>query len=87
VPDAERLARLAAREESPSRHAGHRFGERQSAAAPASGTNRSDTFLDLFSARFVHDGANGHTVLEALDDWMNLGAASPPPVPVGEPSR
>lgn len=87
VPEAERLARLAAREKNPSRHAGHRFGERQSAAGPASGTNRRDAFLDLSSARFVHDGANGHTVLEALDDWMNLRAASPLPVQVGEPSR
>jgi predicted kinase len=87
VPEVERLARLAARAENPSRHAGPRFGERQSAAAPASGTNRSDAFLDLSSARFVHDGANGRTVLQPLDDWMNLGAASPLPVQVGEPSR
>lgn len=87
VPEAERLARLAAREADPTRHAGHRFGERQSAAGPAVGMSSGDAFLDLPSDRRVHDGANGHTVLAALDDWMNLSAASPPPLQSGEPSR
>jgi predicted kinase len=87
VPEEDRLARLAARENDPGRHAGHRFGERQSAAGPASRMNPADAFLDLPSARFVHDGANGHTVLTALDDWMNLRAASPLPLRLGEPSR
>lgn len=86
VPEEERLARLAARENDPGRHAGHRLGERLSAAGPA-GRIGADAFLDLPSARFVHDGANGHTVLTALDDWMNLRAASPLPLPLGEPSR
>ena len=77
VSEPERLARLAARENDPARHAGHRFGERQSAAESANALNRSDAFLDLPSARFVHDSATRHTVLTALDDWMNLRAASP----------
>lgn len=87
VPENERLARLAAREDDPARHAGHRFGERQSAARPANGTGRGDAFLDLPWDRLVHDGANGHTVLAALDDWTNLRAASPLPLQPGEPSR
>jgi predicted kinase len=87
VSEAERLGRLASRESDPARHAGHRFGERQSAAGAALGMNRSDAFLDLPSSRFVHDIATRHTVLAALDDWMNLRAASPPPLPSSEPSR
>jgi predicted kinase len=91
VPDAERLARLAARERDPSRHAGHRVGERQSAAGSAIGMNRSDAFLDLPGVRFVHEAAGGrslhHTALAALDDWMNLRAVSPLPMQSGEPSR
>jgi predicted kinase len=87
VPEEERLVRLAARENDPGRHAGHRFGERQSLAEPASRPNPADAFLDLPSARIVHDGANGHTVLAALDDWMNLRAASPLAMQLGEPSR
>ena len=87
VPESERVARLAARESDPSRHVGHRFGERQSAAGAAIGMNRSDAFLDLPGGRFVHEVAAHHTVLTALDDWMNLRAASPPPLQSGEPSR
>lgn len=87
VPEDERLARLAAREVDASRHAGHRFGERQSAAGPAVGKTRGDAFLDLPWIGFLHDRASAHTVLEALDDWMNLRAMSPPAVPTGEPSR
>jgi predicted kinase len=87
VPEEERLARLAARENDPTRHAGHRFGERQSAGSPARGMGRTDAFLDLPGPQFVHDGANGHTVLASLDDWMNLRAASPLSLQVGEPSR
>ena len=87
VPEAERLARLAAREDHPSRHAGHGFGERQSVAGSAIGTNRSDAFLDLPWGRFVHDSAAHHTVLTALDDWMNLRAASPLSMQSSEPSR
>ena len=78
VPEAERLARLANRARNPSRHAGHRFGERESAASPVTG---GDGFLELPSARFVHDGAggraSGRTVLAAVDHWMNLRAPSP----------
>ena len=81
VPEIERIARLQARERNTSRHAGHRFGERQSAdvsrAAVADSSLRGDAFLDLPSARFVHDGAGGRTVHAALDDWMNLRAPSP----------
>jgi glucokinase len=87
VPEAERLARLADREKDAARHGGHRFGERQSAAASAIGMNRGDAFLDLPGDRFVHDASSHHTVLTALDDWMNLRAASPPALPSSEPSR
>jgi len=87
VPEAERLARLGDREKDPARHAGHRFGERQSAAASAIGMNRSDAFLDLPGDRLVHDASSHHTVLTALDDWINLRAASPPALPSSEPSR
>jgi hypothetical protein len=86
VPEAQRLARLAARENNPGRHAGHRFGERLSAMARAQAVAAegergpanvaSDAFLDLPSTRFVHDGASHHTVLSNLDNWMNLRAAS-----------
>jgi predicted kinase len=93
VPEAERRARLAARENDPSRHAGHRFGERLSArsalssavAANAAVGDRSlgiapgsggDAFLELPSMRIVHDGASPRTVLDELDNWMNLRAAS-----------
>ena len=88
VPEAERLARLVEREQHPARHAGHRFGERRSAAPTAIGMNRSgDAFLDLPGERLVHDAASHHTVLATLDDWMNLRAASPLTMPSSEPSR
>lgn len=87
VSDAERLARLAARERDPTRHAGHRFGERLSGAGSSSGMNRSGAFLDLPWDRYVYESATRHTVLTALDDWMNLRAASPLPAQPGEPSR
>src|SRR5689334_18776733 len=62
VPEAERLARLAEREQNPARHAGHRFGERQSAAPEAIGMNRGgDAFLDLPGDRLVHNAASHHT--------------------------
>jgi predicted kinase len=87
VPETERLARLAAREGDSSRHAGHRFGERLSATGCGvsnmvppgvlAGRTGSDAFLDLPWPQFLHDGIAGHTVLTALDDWMNLRAASP----------
>jgi predicted kinase len=78
VKEEQRLARVAARASEPSRHAGHRFGE----GAPLGAANRSsDAFLELPSVRFVHDGAGGRgpgrTVLNELDDWMNLRAPSP----------
>jgi predicted kinase len=73
VPEPERLARLKAREADPTRHAGHRPGEQFSAQVPCM---QGDSFLDLPSARFVHDGAAGHPVLAGFDDWMNLRAAS-----------
>ncbi len=93
VPEAERLARLAARENDPSRHPGHRFGVRQgapAAAAAAAVANMAtvdrpaaivaatgcDAFLDLPSARFVHDGVSHRTVLGEIENWMNLRAAS-----------
>jgi predicted kinase len=82
VPEAERLARLASRERDPSRHPGHRFGERQSVApgvdpsAAGATTTGCAAFLDLPSARFVHDGASRRTVLGEIDNWMNLRAAS-----------
>lgn len=88
APEAERLARLAEREQNPTRHAGHRFGERQSASPEAIGMNRSgDAFLDLPGERLVHDAASHHTVLTALDHWMNLRAASPLTMSSSEPSR
>jgi predicted kinase len=87
VSETERLARLTAREDDAARHAGHRFGERHSAAGSAGGMNRSDAFLDLPGRRFVHDSASHHTVLASLDDWMNLRAASPLPPRPSEPSR
>jgi predicted kinase len=70
VSEPERLARLTARKNDPSRHPGHRLGERLSTAGSAA-------FLDLRSERFVHDTAAHYPVLAVLDDWMNLGAASP----------
>jgi predicted kinase len=74
LPEPERLARLKAREADPTRHAGHRPGERLSAQTPSV---PGDAFLDLPSARFVHDGASSaHPVLAGLDDWMNLREAS-----------
>jgi predicted kinase len=76
VPEAERLRRLATRENDPARHAGHRRGERRSAAA-ANGVNRHDAFLELPSERFVYDGTAHRTVLAALDHWMNLSEGSP----------
>jgi predicted kinase len=87
VPEAERLTRLANREKDPARHAGHRLGERQSATASAIGMNRSDAFLDLPGDRLVHDASSHRTVLTALNDWMNLRAASPLTVLSSEPSR
>ena len=87
VSEAERVTRLAARQADPSRHAGHRPGEQQSAAGAAIGMNRSDAFLDLPGDRYVYDAVSHHTVLAALDDWMNLRAASPLPLPSSEPSR
>jgi len=87
VSEAERVARLAARQADLSRHAGHRPGEQQSAAGAAIGMNRSDAFLDLPGDRYVYDAVSHHTVLAALDDWMNLRAASPLPLPSSEPSR
>jgi predicted kinase len=87
VPEPERLARLADRENDPARHAGHRAGERQSAAGSATGMNHNNAFLDLPGDRLVYDTASRHTVLTALDDWMNLRAASPPPLLSSEPSR
>jgi len=78
VPEAARLARLAARENDPSRHAGHRFGERQSTGTPGA-------FLDLPGERFVHEGTAHHPVLALLDNWINLRAASLPPPRSSEP--
>ena len=74
VSERERVARLNARASDPSRHVGHRLGERTSLAAVAA---PGDAFLELPSQRFVHDGAGGHTVHAALDHWMNLRAPSP----------
>jgi predicted kinase len=86
VPEAERLARLAARANDAGRHAGHRFGEHASAtqiraagiaaAGSALGSIRGDDFLQLPSERFVHEAGTSHTVLAGLDHWMNLRAAS-----------
>ena len=75
VPEAERRARLLARENHPSRHAGHRFGERLSARSVAPITG-GDAFLELVSLQLIHDGASHRTVLGELDNWMNLSAAS-----------
>lgn len=72
VPEGERVERLRARAKDPSRHPGHQVGEQLSIDAPPHG----DAFLDVASARFVHDGADPQPVLRSLDDWMNLGAAS-----------
>ncbi len=73
LPEPERLARLKTRAAHPTRHAGHRHGEQLSARAPSMA---GDAFLELPSARFVHDGTVDHPVLAGLDDWMNLRAAS-----------
>ncbi len=78
VPEAVRLTRLAARQNHSSRHAGHRLGER---------VNQGDAFLDLPWGRFVHESGVHHTVLAALDHWLNLSAASPSPSRSSEPSR
>jgi predicted kinase len=77
VPEDERVARLNARAGDPSRHAGHRLGERALMAAAAAVAVPGDAFLELPSQRFVHDGADGHTVHAALEHWMNLRAPSP----------
>jgi predicted kinase len=74
VPEEERIARLNARAGDPSRHAGHRFGERQSVGAIAA---RGDAFLDVPSNRVVYDGASSHTVHALVEHWMNLRAPSP----------
>jgi len=74
VPEPERVERLRARANDPSRHAGHGAGEQRSVEAPPP---QGDAFLDLPSARFVHEGADSQPVLCSLDDWMNLRAASP----------
>lgn len=74
VEESERVARLQARANEPSRHAGHRAGEQRSVESrPPHG----DAFLELPSERFVHSGADSQPVLRALDDWMKLRAASP----------
>ena len=65
LPEATRLAHLGARETDPSRHVGHRLGERLSAPA-------GDAFLDLPSARFLRDEGAHRTVLSDLENWMNL---------------
>jgi predicted kinase len=67
VPEAERIARLESRASDPSRHAGHRVGERMTPSP-------SDAFLDLPSLRVVNDGTNAHTVRATLEHWMNLRA-------------
>jgi predicted kinase len=74
VAESERVERLRARANDPSRHRGHRAGEQRSVEAPP---RHDDDFLDLASARFIHDGAVSQPVLRSLDDWMNLRAASP----------
>jgi predicted kinase len=95
VPEAERLARITARQYGSARHAGHRVGERASLTDPtvagsapaAMPVNRGDGFLQLSSERFVHEGGAHHTVLAQLDHWMNLRAASLPSSQSSEPSR
>jgi predicted kinase len=74
ISEVERIARLEARNSDPTRHAGHRLGEQLSAQSPPT---CGDAFLDLPSARYVHDGARDHPVLTGLDDWMKLREASP----------
>jgi predicted kinase len=69
VPEPERIARLQARMNDSSRHAGHRFGERLSMESAT-----CDGFLDVPSLRIVHDGTNAHAVCATLDHWMNLRA-------------
>jgi predicted kinase len=73
IPESERVARLRTRSNDPSRHAGHRVGEQRSVEIPP---RNGDAFLDVPSVRFVHEGADVQPVLQSLDDWMNLGAAS-----------
>jgi predicted kinase len=76
VPEDERVARLNARAGAPSRHAGHRLGERALQTAGDAVPFPGDAFLELPTQRFVHDGAGGHTVHAALEHWMNLRAPS-----------
>jgi len=70
VSEAERQTRLQARAADPTRHLGHRLGERTSALGSG------DDFLDLPSTRLLHPASHGQPVHAALDDWMNLRAPS-----------
>ena len=72
VSETVRIARLSARELDSSRHVGHRLGEKQSVSA----VRCTDEFLDLTSARFIHEGLEAHPVPAGLDDWMKLRAKS-----------
>ncbi len=65
VPESVRRARLHARAQDPSRHAGHRDAELLAAAAPVAGSS-ADGFLELPGARFESvQGAPDST----LDEW------------------
>jgi predicted kinase len=73
VPELERIARIRARANDPSRHSGHLAGEQRSIETPP---RQGDAFLDLPSLRLVHEGADSQPVLQRLDDWMKLRATS-----------
>jgi hypothetical protein len=73
VPEPERIERIRARANDPSRHSGHLAGEQLSVEAPP---QHGEAFLEVPSVRFVHEGADSQPVLRNLDDWMNLRAAS-----------
>jgi predicted kinase len=73
VPEPERIERIRARANDPSRHSGHLAGEQLSVEAPP---QHGEEFLEVPSVRFVHEGVDSQPVLRNLDDWMNLRAAS-----------
>jgi predicted kinase len=69
VPESVRRARLLARAQDPSRHAGHRDAELLAPAAPVAGSP-ADSFLELPGARFESVQVATDS---ALDEWWQKG--------------